>query len=187
MNNQFLILWKIFDTFYQRLTRIEYVDEKNGNIFRVVFCKYHGQKLITNDDVEIVNGDLIVKLHLYNYKLTRSLYGIENETKLALTTLRLVRESLPGLAKYIECNPKGEKVNAIIGTTLLHRGVNKLGFNVEYVPNKIRYKIKNKYLKLLLAAIHPNGIKRLDCRKDVLNLKWVYISKDELLKRYNHN
>lgn len=184
VNKHLLKFWRVYDYLYQHVTRIQYVDKKNGNVFRVVFCKYHGQKLITDDGVEVYNGDSIIKLHLYNYKLSKSLSGIENNTKLALTTLRLVKESLPGLAKYIENNPKGKKANVIVGTTFLHRGVYRLGFNVAYVPNKMKYKIKNNYLKLLLVVVHPDGLARLNYRKETLNLKRVYISKKKLISKY---
>ncbi|OEF99604.1 hypothetical protein BHF71_08250 [Vulcanibacillus modesticaldus] len=187
MNDGLLRFWMIYDFIYQHLTRIEYVDKENGNIFRVVFCKYRGPKLVTHDGVEINNGDPIVKLHIYNYKLTKMLKGIDNDIKLGLTALKIVKNSLPGLARYVEQHPKGENVKAIIGTTILHRGVSKLGFDVEYVPNKLRYKIKNKYLIFLLSLIHPDGRKRIKRRQEELTLKRVYISKEHLLNLYFHS
>ncbi len=179
--------WKICDLLYQRIARLEYVDKKNGNIFRVVFCKYTGPKLVTSDGVEICNGDYIIKLHICNWNLSNALKGINDGTKLAFTTLRLVKKSLPGLVQYIENHPKGKQTNVIIGTTLLHRGVKRLGFNVAYVPNKIRYKIKNNYLKFMLVIIHPDGLKRLNRRPEELVMKRVYISKNELISRYGIN
>lgn len=184
MNAGMLGAWKVLDFIYQHLSRLEYVDKKNGNIFRIVFCKYRGRKLVTRDGIEINNGDYIVKLHIHNLKLTKMLKGITNEARLGLTTLKIVKSSLPQLAIYIDRHPKGERVKAVIGTTFLHRGVNKLGFDVECVPSSIKFKIKNQYLKLLLFLIHPNGSERLKVKSKELFLKRVYISKESLLNHY---
>ncbi|MGD9679039.1 MAG: hypothetical protein AB7V16_11915 [Vulcanibacillus sp.] len=184
MDYRLIWAWKVWDIFYQHITRIEYVDKKNGNIFRVVFCRYYGPKLTTPDGVEINNGNLIVKLHICNWKLSKALKGIDDGTKMAFLTLKLAKNSLPGLAEYIENHPKGKSTIAIIGTTFLHRGVKKLGFDVGSMPNKNRYKLKNIYLKFMLVCIHPDGLKRLKIRPEELIMKRVYISKNQLLNRY---
>lgn len=184
MNAGLLEAWRVWDFIYQHLTRLEYVDKKSGNIFRIVFCKYKGPQLVTRDGVEINNGDYIVKLHIHNLKLTKMLKGITNESRLGLTTLKIVKSSLPQLAIYIDHHPKGEYVKAVIGTTFLHRGVDKLGFDVACVPQSIKFKIKNKYLKLLLLLIHPNGLERLKTKSNELYLKRVYITKESLLNQY---
>lgn len=187
MNAGLFEAWRIIDFIYQHVTRIEYVDKKNGNIFRVVFCKYRGPELITRDGTRIQHGDPIVKLHIHNWKLTKTLRGIKNEARLGLMTLKIVRESLPELALYIEEHPKGNNIKAIIGTTFLHRGVNRLGFDVAEVPDTLKFKWKNKYLKFLLLMIHPNGLQRLKTRPEELTIKRVYMSKDQLLKQYAYS
>lgn len=186
VNAGLLELWRIWDFIYQHITRLEYVDKENENIFRVVFCKYRGPKLVTRDGVEINHGDKIVKLHIHNWRLTKSLKGIKNEARLGIKTLKIVRGSLPELAIYIDNHPDGKDVKAIVGTTFLHRGVDKLGFDVKKVPDSLKFKIKNRYLKFMLLLIHPNGMKRLKVRTEELTLKRVYISKQYLLNRYSY-
>ncbi len=186
MNPGLLEIWRILDFMYQHITRLEYVNKKHGNIFRVVFCKYRGPKLTTRDGVEINHGDKIVKLHIYNWKLTKMLKGINNEARLGIKTLKIVKESLPSLAIYIKDHPQGKDVKAVIGTTFLHRGVHRLGFDVEPVPNTLKFHIKNNYLKLMLYLIHPNGLKRLKSKPEELMLKRVYFSKEYLLNRYGY-
>ncbi len=166
------------------MTRLEYVDKKNNNIFRVVFCKYRGPDLVTRDGFTIHHGDQIVKLHIYNWKLSQMLKGIKNENRLGLTTLRIVKSSLPTLAEYVQDHPKGEQAKAVIGTTFLHRGVHRLGFDVESVPNNLKFKWKNAYLRFLLFFIHPNGKARLKTRPEELFIKRVYMSKDQLFQLY---
>lgn len=186
LNAGLLEAWRVLDFIYQHLNRLEYVDKENGNIFRIVFCKYRGSKLVTRDGIEINKGDYIIKLHIHNLKLTKMLKGINNEARLGLTTLKIVRASLPQLAIFITQHPKGKEAKAIVGTTFLHRGVDKLGFDVANVPVSIKIKIKNRYLKLLLSLIHPNGLARLKTKSNELILKRVYISKEFLLNKYEH-
>jgi len=178
--------WRVLDYIYQHITRLEYVDKENGNIFRVVFCKYRGPQLETKDGVIIRQGDPIVKLHIHNLRLSSMLKGIENEARLGLKTLRIVKASMPELARYIEKHPKGQQVKAIVGTTFLHRGVKKLGFDVARVPSTLKFRWKNVYLKFLLFMIHPNGKERLKTRPEELNIKRVFISKQHLIHRYGY-
>jgi len=184
VNAGFLEVWRVWDFVYQHITRLEFVDRENGNIFRVVFCKYRGSDLITQDGVMIHNGDRIVKLHIYNWKLAYMLKDIHDETRLGLTTLRVVKKSLPTLAEYINEHPKGQHIKGIVGTTFLHRGVRKLGFNVYPVPNTPKFKWKRVYLKIMLSLIHPSGKERLKTRSEKLIIKRVYMSKNELMNRY---
>lgn len=177
-------IWGIWDFIYQHITRLEYVDKENGNIFRVVFCKYHGPDLITSDQKIIKNGDPIVKLHIYNWQLAKMMDG--NDTRIALRLLKTIRDSLPELAVYIHNHKKGASVKGLMGTTLLHRGVHKLGFDVHDVPDWAWFKIKNRYLKLLLVMMHPDGKSRLHIRNEELVVKRVYISKEKFTQRYYH-
>jgi len=184
LNSGLFEFWRVWDSVYQHMTRLEYVDKKNDNIFRVVFCKYHGPDLKTREGFIIHNGDPIVKLHLYNWKLTQRLKGIKNENKLGLTTLRMVKGSLPTLAKYVQNHPKGKEAKALIGTTFLHRGVERLGFDVEEVPDNLIFKWKNTLLLILLFTIHPNGRARLKTRPEELYIKRVFMSKDMFYQLY---
>ncbi|WP_019123493.1 YkoP family protein [Brevibacillus massiliensis] len=183
MNSGILVLWGIWDTLYHRCTRLQYVD-KGRNIFRYVLLRYQGELLITADQQEIGPGDLILKLHIHNYLLAKLFYGINNDVKLALLLRRYSQQSLPQLAKLLAEHPRAREVKGIVGTTLLYRGVEPFGFSVSDVPINWFFRYKRWYLKLMLSILHPEGRKRVRKGQQDLALKRVYISKDELLRRY---
>ena len=142
--------------------------------------------MVTRDGVVLQRGDLFVKLHIHNWLLTKELSGVANEAKLGIKTLRLVQKSLPGLAEYLAMHPKSQQVKVIVGTSFLHRGVKKLGFDVFPVPNNWVFRWKRFYLKILLSLLHPQGRQRLHKNPAELTIKRIYISCKHLRTRYSY-
>lgn len=182
MNSGILSLWGIWDTVYQCCTRLQYVDKEN-NIFRIVLLRYRGEVLATADGQKICPGDLIIKLHIHNYRLAKMFHGLRNETKMALLLRKRILESLPQLACFVADLPQAEQIKGIVGTTMLSKGAEKLGFSVSPVPLTPFFRYKSWYLKLMIRLIHPDGHKRLSRNHDLV-LNRVYMSKAELFRRY---
>ncbi|CAM3530056.1 MULTISPECIES: hypothetical protein [Brevibacillus] len=183
MNTGLLMLWGYWDSIYQRCTRLRYV-EKGNNIFRIVLLRYRGEPLITSDQRIINPGDLIVKLHIHNYYYATLCKGIKNDLRLALLLRRHIMLSLPKLAAYLERLERREEIKGIVGTTMLHKGVEPLGFSISDVPMTWFFRYKRWYLRLMLRIIHPEGKRRVQSWKQEMPLKRVYMSKDQLLGRY---
>jgi len=182
MNSGILSLWGIWDTVYQCCTRLQYVDREK-NIFRIVLLRYRGEVLATADGQEIRPGDLIIKLHIHNYRLAKMFYGLHNETKMALLLRKRILESLPQLAAFVAALPQSAQIKGVVGTTMLSKGAEKLGFSVSQVPLTPFFRYKRWYLKLMIRLIHPDGAKRLSRNQDLV-LNRVYMSKAELFRRY---
>lgn len=183
MNGGLLAAWRWWDAVYQRCTRLQYV-EKGENLFRVVLLKYHGDPLTTRDGVRIEPGDWILKLHLHNLMLAETLRKAPPGAQLGIRVLREIRRSLPGLARYVASHPRRSEIKGLMGTTFLYRGAESLGFDVCDVPPTLYFRYKNYYLKGLLWLMHPEGYKRLAEKKNYLITRRVYMSTDELLRRY---
>lgn len=183
MNTGLLMLWGYWDSIYQRCTRLRYV-EKGNNIFRIVLLRYRGEPLITSDQRIINPGDLIVKLHIHNYYYATLCKGIKNDLRLALLLRRHIMLSLPKLAAYLERLERREEIKGIVGTTMLYKGVEPLGFSISDVPMTWFFRYKRWYLRLMLRIIHPEGKRRVQSWKQEMPLKRVYMSKDQLLGRY---
>lgn len=183
MNTGLLMLWGYWDSIYQRCTRLRYV-EKGNNIFRIVLLRYRGEPLITSDQRVINPGDLIVKLHIHNYYFATLCKGIKDDLRQALLLRRHIMLSLPKLAAYLERLERREEIKGIVGTTMLHKGVEPLGFSISDVPMTWFFRYKRWYLRLMLRIIHPEGKRRMQSWKQEMPLKRVYMSKDQLLGRY---
>lgn len=183
MNSGLLMLWGYWDSIYQRCTRLRYV-EKGNNIFRIVLLRYRGEPLFTSDQQTISPGDLIVKLHIHNYYFATLCKGIKDDLRLALLLRRHIMLSLPKLAACLERLERREEIKGIVGTTMLHKGVEPLGFSISDVPMTWFFRYKRWYLRLMMRIIHPEGKRRVQSRKQQMPLKRVYMSKDQLLSRY---
>lgn len=183
MNTGLLILWGIWDNIYQRCTRLRYI-EKGNNIFRIVRMRYRGEPLFTSDNRVIDKGDLILKLHIHNYYFATLCRGLRDDLRVALLLRQQILHSLPQLAAYLNRMEERDEIKGIVGTTMLNKGVEPLGFSISDVPMGLFFRYKRWYLKLMLRMIHPDGKGRMKTLNHEMPLKRVYMSKEELLRRY---
>ncbi|WP_048602675.1 YkoP family protein [Rubeoparvulum massiliense] len=182
MKRLILSIWYTIDIFYYACTRLTYID-KHQNIFRVVIKRYRGRSLIFADDQMIRSGDWICKIHLHNYYLARELQEARSEVEVAIRVLRLIRQSLPGLAQFIATHPKHEEIIGIFGTTKLTRSSDKLGFRSIKVPNSIYFRYKNYLLTFLYYLMHFYTVPG---QKGQLQhpMKYLFMPSMELYERY---
>ncbi|MDA8353255.1 MAG: hypothetical protein M0Z65_08765 [Firmicutes bacterium] len=189
MTGALLSVWRWIDKFYYRLTRLQYVDESGQNLFRVVVKPYRGETLITRDGVRLEKGDLYAKLHLHNFRIAQLLTerskadghgGIVEE----LLVLRQIRRSFPALARYLEGHPQGPEIHVLLGTTFLHRGAGRLGFDVQTLPGRLRPLLKSFFLKWILVCCHPQGWGRISEHRHHLVPKRVFISKEQFNQQH---
>jgi len=183
MNTSLLVLWGYWDWIYQHCTRLRYVD-KGNNIFRIVLLRYRGEPLYTSDQRTIQKGDLILKIHIHNYYFANLCKGIKDDLRVALLLRRHIMLSLPKLAAYVEQLENKEQIKGIVGTTMLHKGVEPLGFSISDVPMNWFYRYKRWYLRLMMRIIHPEGKRRIKSPDMQMPLKRVYMSRETLLERY---
>jgi hypothetical protein len=183
MNTGILMLWGVWDTIYQRCTRLRYID-KGNNIFRIVLLRYRGEPLVTTDQRVICHGDLILKLHIHNYYFATLCKGVKDDLRVALLLRHHIMRSLPQLAAYLDGHEELDRIKGIVGTTMLHKGVKPLGFSISDVPMTWFFRYKRWYLRLMVRLIHPDGKRRIERWDHEMPLKRVYMSKEELLRRY---
>jgi hypothetical protein len=186
MNVGLLTAWRFWDSIYYQLTRLQYVDKESGNIFRIVVLQYDGDPLRTSDGVEILRGDKIARLHIHNCRLAQLLKGVNNENRMVLIVLREIRRSLPRLAQVIVHHPNFHEIKGLVGTTMLHRGAKPLGFDTAKMEEGWYQRFKTVFLKTMLTLFHPEGMKRLKRKPEQLIPKKVFISVEELLRRYGN-
>jgi hypothetical protein len=186
MNRFSLGLWRIGDQIYRRVRRFEYQDLQGKNVFRIRVRHYAGPELALPEGVRIRGGDWVGFLHFYNLRLQELLQGVRSENRRVLLVMREVKNSLPELADFVRHHPHGERIKALIGVTLLNRGVEPLGFSVAEVPDTAWFRFRSWYMRWMMAFCHPDGKKRLTVRGQPLRLMQVMLSRDELLRRYGN-
>ncbi|MBA4544081.1 MULTISPECIES: hypothetical protein [Thermoactinomyces] len=177
-------LWQLWDIIYFLFTRLNYVD-KGKNIFRVSVKKYRGELIQTADGAILERGDWYVQLHLHNVLLARLLLqSSAREFGWAIMLRRLISSSLPALIRFINHHPQHNEIQVILGTTLLYRNANRLGFEVSDISNPKTRWIKSLTAKCIFLLCHPNGLREMSGRKNDLIPKRVFISKKRLNQFY---
>jgi hypothetical protein len=175
--------WSILDKLYYHCSRLQCVDLKEKNIFRVRLLTYRGPSLSLEDGTTIHSSDLLLKIHLHNCLLMREMQHIQNEVKRALYVYYRVEQSLPGLAQFLTNHPDQEAIKALLGITVLTRGVKPLGFQTINIANPVYKTCKELFLIPMFILLHPNG--RLKClKKGNLTPKYLVMSKERLFDNY---
>lgn len=179
MKNTMLKIWFIWESIFEKLAGIHPVP---GGFFRIAIRRYHGNKLICMDGTTLNPGDIYGELHLNN----KFFMGLSREDSspvfLGISSLREAKKALSSLKEYAASDPFFRDVNVFMGHTLLNRGVSRLGFEVHDIKSGFIKNLVSIYEKLLLAILHPAGLKRVMSKKLVPKL--IFITKKTLEKLY---
>jgi hypothetical protein len=179
-----IIFWNIWDKFYYHCTRLHYVDREHS-LFRVVVKKYRGEEIHTKDGITLKKGDWFVQLHLHNARLALLLQKNGQRDFARVVTMRkLILSSLPRLLPFIEQHPRHAQIQVILGTTLLHHGAERIGFETSSLPDGKRKWLKTWVARLILFLCRPTGWKEWQKRRQEWIPKRVFISKNKLKQLY---
>ncbi|MUK89089.1 hypothetical protein GMD78_11960 [Ornithinibacillus sp. L9] len=176
MKSYLLGVWNTIDPIYYTFTRLRYIpdEEQHNTIFRVRLTRYKGSDVVLQDGTIIHKNDILLKIHLHNVRIISDLQPVKSEVKRAVFIYHMVKRSLPRLAHYLQHHPKNEDIKGVIGITTLHRGVNRLGFEVFSIKNNYyrRYK-KLTFTPINLMANAKNG-----------EPVYLFMSKKDLISKY---
>lgn len=172
----------MLDPIYFHFTRLNYVENKLGEktIIRVRLTKYKGRKVTLSDGTVINKNDLLLKIHLHNVKLLKLIQGYNSDVRKGLAIYKVVLNSLPSLAGYMQTHGYTNQIKGLIGITTLHKGCKNLGFEVYPIQNRF-YK---RFKQFALFPIHLLSSNKL-VRK-MPSPMYLMMSKDGLLKKYNN-
>lgn len=172
------------DSIVVRLLRVKDICMNDRpTLFRLRQRRYRGQPLTLADGTILRPRDPIGELHLNNEVLKEITRAGKDPERIALLTLKELKLSLPALAQWINNTPGLKNIRAVVGLTMLHRGVERLGFTTHEPPQTIK-RLASWYQGWLLTLFHPAGRIRLLQHKEKLSPKIVAIGRDELLRRY---
>ncbi|RXT13803.1 hypothetical protein [Ammoniphilus sp. CFH 90114] len=176
-----LPLWGVIDYIYYQFNRLQLVDRGQENIFRVRVTTYRGKPIYMDDGEVIQPGDLLLKIHLYNYQLMKQMCHLDSDIRRALYVYQAVEQSLPGLAQFVFSHPRANELKGVLGVTLLNRGIKKLGFSSFDIESDWYRTWKKTYMIPMYCICHGQ-FKLSQTRK--LEPKYVIMSKERLFERY---
>lgn len=170
------LVWEKWEHYYAKKHRVERIDATN--IFRLEKSTYDGPELFAEDGTLLAKkGDPVAEIHFDNIRLQAKGRDIQ---KTALKALHQVRESLPGLARFVAENPTYDNIKVFVAQTLFHRGVKRFGFNVQDLPDTRKNRGIAWLQKMIMRVYHPAGKDRNNERLGN-NTMLVWISRERLL------
>ncbi|QSO47601.1 polysaccharide deacetylase family protein [Alicyclobacillus mengziensis] len=116
-----------------------------------------------------------------------------NETLIAISSaadhralvrgLRQAKDGLRDIARMLLYHPDYADIEVIAAPTLMNRGIEMLGFHVEDLP-KTRENLRlQRYIRFLMGMYHPEGFRRLREGTRELQMKLVWMTREELAAR----
>lgn len=160
--------WMVWEKCFAFFSHFQNLHTLRYGIVTINIKKYQGEPLVCLDETLISKGDLIGELHLDNQAILM-LLRTEGPDRAALKIARLARKSMQQINQAFHDRPELKNVKALIGITLLHRGLTHgLGFEERPIASSLFRKLATIYLRLLLSVIHPEGRMRIGKKKERL-------------------
>ena len=178
-----LILWPVVDRVGRVIQHIRPLKADNSGIIRFNLRHYKGPTRVLNDGSEVKTGDSIIELHLNNdwFRRRRKL-NIEAPYS-ASEILGCFKQDLRLLAQQVDNGMFGN-ITALHGSTILHVGARRLGFQVDELPDSLWKKGAHFYMAGLMQVYHLRGDEVAGLREKPWELKEVWFSKAALLAKY---
>jgi hypothetical protein len=176
-------IWLKWERVFNWFLHIHPIDE-NHPFLNVRICTYRGKTVQLSDGEKIQSGDRVLELHLNNEMLYNMGIHSRSAMQLAIQMIRTTEQLLPKTLPFILNHPHDEKIKALYGISMIHRGTKHFGFTVNNLPRGPFSFFTKIYLRLLLSVVHPQGKNRLQTKVEHLVPKMMLMSTKELMRRY---
>jgi hypothetical protein len=173
----------LYDLVYQWIHGLIGPEAEVGSILRLRVRRYRGRPFMVADGTPIRRGDLIGEIHLNNERVAALHDGGCRSRQAGLAARRAFQASLVVLAERARRSPHDRPVRAFYATTIFYQAAERLGFEVHPLPRPRLARLVAAFQRRLLAHFHPLG-KRRPGRRRFAEARQIWISMDELLRRY---
>ena len=178
-----LLLWPVLDRLLRVIYRIRPLRADGSGIVSLDIRHYNGRTIVLNDGSKVKTGDPIVELHLNNAWFKRRRKLNIKASQFPREILGCLEQDLRFLAQQV-VNGKFEGVVAFRGSTLLHAGAKRLGFQVEELPPSLWKKGAYFYMAGLMQIYHLRAGEAPKRKGKTWELKEIWLSRAALLTRY---
>ena len=139
---------------------------------------YSSEEILTFPDGTRINrGQRVAEIHLDNHLVSHT----------ALPMWELIektRSELHFLAEQMRAGEIKGDIKAVRGVTVHHVAARRLGFLSRELPPGAFSRLVRMFLKGLLVTYHPLGKKRLSNGRNPLEVREIWMSSQELVRRY---
>ncbi|MFD1955442.1 polysaccharide deacetylase family protein [Paenibacillus thailandensis] len=156
--------WLVYEKAFQAVFRLKH----GGSIFHYRKIRYGGKPLELADGRRIVKGDPVIEIHFDNRKL--SSIAMNSKSPIA-ATVKLKRETEHGLAElagYLAHDEEAREAKAVYGVTMVHRGADRIGFELFPLPDGWFARSSKVYLRILMRVLTNNKPGSNDLKPQIL-------------------
>ncbi|HXZ30594.1 MAG TPA: hypothetical protein VEG43_05450 [Dehalococcoidia bacterium] len=178
-----LIFWPAADRLLRVVEHIRPLKADDDGIIRFSLRHYKGVTKVLNDGSQVKAGDTIMELHWNNdwFKRRRKLNLSASQSPWEV--LGCLARDLHFLAEQVASGRFGN-VTALHGSTLVHAGARRLGFQVDELSETLWKKGARFYMAGLMQVYHLRGDDVPRLREKAWELKEVWLSRARLLTKY---
>jgi hypothetical protein len=179
---QLLSVWDIWERFFGELNHIQKI--RPDGLFRLSTHLYHGPALELNDGTPVRPGDLVGEIHLSSPDALKLQLKYSSRVKAAIATRKALMQDLACLAAGVAREPGMAEVKALYSITMLYHGARVLGFEDREFGNRVQRWLYTLGEGLLLVIYHPAGVFRLWQGRQDLTIKYIWMSRQKLLRDF---
>jgi hypothetical protein len=180
---QLLSVWEIWERFFREMNHIKEI--RPDGLFRLGIHPYHGPAVELNDGTLVRPGDLVGEVHLSSRDAMDLTIKYNSRVKVAIATRRELAQDLVSLAVLATSDPGMAEINAFYAISMLYHGARVLGFeDREFKVNLVVRWLYTLGEGLLLVLYHPAGISRLRQGRQGLTIKYIWMSRQKLLRDF---
>jgi len=172
-------LWMVWEKVFHILFRLRPVG--TGNFFNYRIRRYSGPPLDLSEAHTLHSGDHIMEIHFENQMLYDLGMNSKSTLQIGIRIIREMERALPDMARELATAPNGDKVKALYGVSMIHRGSESLGYTTFELPRGLFAWTTNIYLRFLIRVIHPSGNQKVRERGDKLNPRMLIMPREILL------
>jgi peptidoglycan/xylan/chitin deacetylase (PgdA/CDA1 family) len=172
-------MWMLYEKVFHVLFRLHPVGD--GKFFNYRIRRYAGPPLDLRADATLHSGDYIMEIHFENKMLFDLGMNSKSTLQLGIKIIRGMEKALPDMARELSTAAHGDKVKALYGVSMIHRGAESLGYGTYELPRGLFSRMTNIYLRILIRVIHPDGNDRVRTKGETMSPRMLIMPRELLL------
>jgi peptidoglycan/xylan/chitin deacetylase (PgdA/CDA1 family) len=172
-------VWLIWEKIFHILFRLHPVGD--GKFFNYRIRRYAGPPMDLRAGTTLHSGDYIMEIHFDNQMLFELGLNSRSTLQIGIKIIREMERTLPEMARELIATPNGDKVKALYGVSMIHRGAESLGYGTYDLPRGLFSWMTNIYLRILIRVIHPEGNEKVRTKGEMLSPRMLIMPREILL------
>lgn len=175
--------WRMLESWFRRHYRMEPLHSEPDCLVAFNRFRYQGPPLRLQCGLELRSGDPALELH-FRREALEPLIRDGDPRRMGVGLMRLGDRDIPLLARRLESDPALADVRALHALTMFHRGIQRYGFEVLPMERGLAAWWFTTWHRILMARDHAEGWRHVRRQRDKLVTRHIWLSRDELLRRY---